>query len=225
MPEAVPGDERLIAAARTLLRSDFLSERAERVADLAEWVAGFREFQRVAVNRRAVRVASWFQDAWCCPDWQAGRFSPPLVLAVQPTDLQRETAADLAARALAGVADEPTRATVVKAIRQMGVRDTIMPEAQIVREASNLDSVGLLWLWGQAAKCLAEDRPVKWVIGLWERQTDYHYWDRLIRETLRFERSRELARHRCRQLESCLIGLRDTLCGGDRHVASAKPAT
>ncbi len=223
MPEAIPGDERLIAAARALLRSDFLCERAERVAKLAEWVSGFREFQRVAVNRRAVRLAAWFQDAWCRPDVQAGRLSPPLVLVAQPTDLQRETASDLAARALAGVADEPTRAAVVKAIRQMGYRDTIMPEAQIVREASSLDSVGLLWLWGQAAKCLAEDRPVEWVVRLWERQTEYHYWDSLIRETFRFEQSRELARHRRRQLESCLVSLRDTLRWGDGDVASAEP--
>ncbi len=212
------------AAARRLLQSEFLCERAERVSLLAAWIADFREFRNLGFNRRAVLAAAWLQDTWCCVEVQAGRFAPPMVLAVQPTDLQRESAADLVAKALAGAVDESTRAAAVKAIRQMASHDTIMPEARIVREAVNLDSIGLLWLWGQAARGIAEDRTVASVVSTWERQSDYRYWERRIEETLQFERSRQLARHRCSQLDACLTALRDTLTGGDRHLAPETPS-
>jgi len=206
------------AAASRFLRSTHLCERAARVCVLAEWIAGFSELRDVPCDRRAVRAAVWFQDAWCCEDLHAGRISAPLVVAMQPNDVQRERAADAAARQLKEVVDDTTRATAAQAIREAGMRETHMPEAQIVGEATNLDSIGPLGLWGQIARCAAEDRPVASVVSVWERQIEYQYWAGRITETLRFERSRGLARHRCAVMDDYFVALRDQLTGGDRHV-------
>jgi hypothetical protein len=72
---------------------------------------------------------------------------------------------------------------------------------------------------GQLARCAAENLPVAAAVDLWERQIDYGYWRRRIDESLRFPRSRELARQRCAALDACMIVLRDQLSGGDRHAA------
>ncbi|MBN2562549.1 MAG: hypothetical protein JXQ75_16615 [Phycisphaerae bacterium] len=212
------------AVARTVLGCEFLAERAARIGAMADWIAGFSELRDVACNRRAVLGAVWFQDAWCCEDLRSGRFAAPLVLVVQPTDLQREAAADIAADMLGGAVDKDTRLAAARAIRAAGVPGTAMPEAQILAEAVNLDSIGPLWLLGQAARCAADDRSVGSVVAIWERQHEYRYWTGRINETLRFQRSRELARHRVAALDASMTPLRDQLTGGDLHVAPDGPS-
>ncbi len=207
-----------VAASRRLA-SRFLAERAARVAVLADWIAGFKEFEDAACNRRAVEAAAWFQDAWRIDDAGEADPSVPVVLAVQPTDFQRERAADIATEALAEIVDAVTLTTAARATREAGAHESNLPEAIILGEATNLDSIGPLWLWGQAARCAAEDRPVASVVAVWERHVEYDYWAKRISETLRFERSRELARHRCRTMEAYFVALRDQLTGSDRHVA------
>ncbi len=206
-------------AASRRLASRFLAERAARVAVLADWIAGFGEFEDAACDRRAVRAAAWFQDAWCVGDARVEGPSAPVVLAVQPTDFQRERAADIAAESLADIVDAGTLTTAARAIREAGAHETNVPEAVILREATNLDSIGPLWLWGQVARCAAEDRPVASVVAVWERHVEYDYWAKRISETLRFKRSRELAHHRCRTMDAYFLALRDQLTGADRHVA------
>jgi hypothetical protein len=209
----------IVAEARRCLGSAFLAERAARIGFLADWIAGFSELRDLACNRRAVQAAAWFHDAWCCEDLRAGRFAAPLVLAVQPTELQRERAADIAFGALRGVVDDATCVTAARAIREAGLRDTRAPEAHILGEAVNLDSIGPLWLWGQIARCAVEDRTAASVVAAWERHVEYRYWPKRIDETLRFERSRRLARERCKTLDACFAALRDQLSGGDNAEA------
>jgi hypothetical protein len=214
-----PERDPIEAAGRRFLNSNFLAERAARVLNLANWVAGFAELGAVACNRRAIAAGAWFQDAWCCPEIQSQRFAAPLVLTVQPTELQRRDAADTAAAQLSDIIDAATLTTALRVIRESGTRETVLAEAMVLGEATNLDSIGTLWLCGQFARCGAEDQPVAAAVALWERQLDYRYWARRIDETLRFPRSRELARHRCSALDACMTALRDQLTCGDRHVA------
>jgi hypothetical protein len=216
---ALPQPQTIESAARGFLKSAFLAERAARIAALGEWIAGFAELRGTACDRRAIEAAAWFQDSWCGADLHAGRFLAPLVLSTQPTEWQREQAADIVQRVLAEVVDEPTRETAARAIREAGRREIAMPEAMVLAEATNLDSIGPLWLGAQVVRCAAEDRPLGSAVAAWERQIEYQYWAGRIAETLRFERSRQLARHRCAALEPFMAGLRDQLAGGDRHVA------
>ncbi len=208
--------------ARRCLGSRFLCERAVRINALANWISSFAELGNTACNRRAVQAAAWFHDAWCGEDLQAGSFPAPLVLALQPTDLQRGRAADIASTLLDGVLDDATRSTAARAIRAAGLRDPAMAEAQVLAEAANLDSIGPLWLWGQASRCAAEDRPVASVVAVWQRHVEYQYWAKRISETLRFERSRQLARQRCKVLDSYCTALRDQLTGGDTDITAEK---
>lgn len=206
-------------AARRFLGSDFLSERAVRVLGLANWVAGFAELREAACSRRAVQAAAWFQDAWCVDDLRAKRFAAPLVLAQQPTEEERRRAAEAADQQLCEVLDEATRILAARAIREAGNHETGLSESVVLAEAANLDSIGPLWLCGQVTRCAAGGQPIGTVVGLWERQVDYGYWRRRIEESLRFVRSRELARQRVAALDACMIALRDQLSGGDRHAA------
>jgi hypothetical protein len=210
---------RVPTVAKSYLGSRFLCERAARIHALAGWVAGFSEFMSVACNRAAVEAAIWFQDAWCVEQVRNGEYAPGLILTRDANEGQRERSADLATEILSGELDEETIATAARAIRAAGVRNTGMPEAQILAEATNLDSIGPLWLWGQIARCSAEDRSAGSLIAVWERQTEYGYWAKRIAETLRFERSRELARQRCAAIDEFMTALRRQIDGSDRHVA------
>ena len=214
-----PANDPVETVARRFLNNDFLIERAARVAALTDWICGFTEVRELACNRHAVQAAAWFQDAWSCAGIQAGQFTAPLVLTMQPTDLQRRLAADLAGEQLHGVVDPPTRFAALRAIREAGTRGTVAAEAIVLTEATNLDSIGLLWLCGQVARCASENAPFATAMAFWERQIDYRYWPRRIEETLRFARSRELAKHRCAALDTCMTAFRDQLTCGDRHVA------
>lgn len=222
----LPNHDPLENAARPFLGNAFLVERAVRIGHLTRWISDFVELRDLPCNRRAVWAAAWFQDAWCLDELRAGRLLAPLVLTVQPDELQRSRAADWAGKQLRGVVDEPTRGVAVRTIREAGRRETIMTEAQILAEATNLDSMGPLWLYGQLARGASGDRSLGTIVAAWERQVEYHYWDGRIADTLRFARTRELARHRCAALDACMIALRDQLACGDRHVApnpSGKP--
>jgi hypothetical protein len=215
----VPTPSRLESLARRRLQNDLLYERAGRIVVLARWIAGFRELAGVACNRRAVEAAAWLQDAWWAAADDDERPPAAILLTEPPTPSQREQAADVADRILAGEVDDATRATAAAAIRQASSRETTLPEAQILAEASSLDSFGPMWLLGQAARCAAENRPVASLIAVWERQVEYGYWPKRIAETLRFSRSRELARLRCADIETFMLSLRRQLDAGDRHQA------
>jgi hypothetical protein len=216
-----PGTElgRVATVARAYLQSRFLCERAARVDALASWVSGFAEFASVACNRGAVGATAWFQDAWCVDGVRRGAFAPEITLVRDPDESQRERSADLLSEVLGGVANDETIATAARAIRAAGMREPSMPEAQIVAEATNLDSIGPLWLWGQIIRCSSEDRSVGSLIAIWERQIEYRYWAKRIAETLHFERSRELARQRCAAIDDFMMSLRRQHDGSDRHVA------
>jgi hypothetical protein len=213
---------KLEAVAKRYLRSEFLCERAGRISVLARWIEGFAEIKAVACSRRAVEAAVWLQDAWCVDEVRTRTLDAALVLAQPATVLQRERSADVAVELLAGWTDEATLETTVQAIRSAAVRETAMPEAQVLAEATNLDSIGPLWLWGQIARCVREDRPIVSVVTMWERQIEYAFWPKLINETLRFERSRRLAQERYAAVEGLILALRRQLDGSDRHVAPEK---
>jgi hypothetical protein len=190
-----------------------------RVAALARWVEDFAELKEVPCNRLAVHAAAWFQDAWCLEGVRKGQFQAALVLAMPPSDSQRDDAADLMMESLAGLLDDATLGAAAQAIRQCGARTTRSAEAQVLAEAANLDSIGPLWLCGQIARCSAEGRPVASLAAIWERQVEYGYWGKRIAETFRFRRSRDLARQRCEILEGFFLSLRRQLDGSDRHTA------
>lgn len=211
--------EQVESAARRFLQNHLLSERAARISRLARWVSQFAELGAVACDRRAVEAAAWFQDAWCADDVNAGRLDVALVVIVPPTALQREHAADLAAGLLRGLVDDATRTTAAQAIRLAGDRETTVPEAHVLAEATDLDAIGPLWVISQVARCFAEDRPLASIVAVWERQIEYGYWPKRIDQTLRFQRSRELARQRCAAVEGFMLALRSQLDASDRHVA------
>ncbi len=201
------------------LGSELLCERAKRIWTLARWIGGFSELRNAACNREAVRAAAWFQDAWCIGGSSASPIDVAALILSQPTDSQRRRSADIAAEFLVGVVDAPTRETACRAITLSGVRGVEMPEALILSEATCLDSIGPIWLCGQAAKCAGDHQSFGAMIALWERQTEYGYWSKRIEENLRFGRSRALARHRCEALDEFLPALRRQLDGSDRHVS------
>jgi len=219
-PMTTPGQ--FEALARRHVQNGLLIERAGRIVVLARWIAGFSELSAVAWNRRAVEAAAWLQDAWWAAEAETKRPVAALLLTEPPTPVQRERSAEIVEEVLVEVVDDATRKTAAAVIRQAATRETNLPEAQILAEANSLDSVGPLWLLGQTARCVAEDRPIASLVALWERQTEYGYWPKRITETMRFSRSRELARLRCAEVDAFMLSLRRQLDAGDRHQAPEK---
>lgn len=213
------------AAADRVLGSAILCERADRLNRLATWIAEFPEFEAQRCNRRAVSAAARFHDAWCAKSVTAHDANPLAAMLRPPSDAQRERAADIAAQALRGVVDDSTRETAAAAIREAGIRDTKHPEARIVGEAVSFDATGPLWLCAELARCVHQDRAVASLVAIWERHVEYGYWSRRIAETLRLERTRSVARHRCAAVDAFFRALRDQLTSGDRLVSPAENPT
>jgi len=203
------------AGARAL-RSAILSERAWRIARLARWIATFDELKETPCNLRATTAAAWFQDAWIAEAVAAGRRPATDVLTIEPKAADTERAADLLVEHAAPLLEAATRAAAVGALRRARDATTQMGEAIALAEATNLDALGPMWVWGQAVRAATADRPIATVVALWERQADYGYWPKRIAATLRFRRSRMLAETRCAAIEGFLMAVRDQLHGSDR---------
>ncbi len=208
------------SAARACLRQELLIERAERIAATAAWIAGFEELASTACDRNAVRTAVWFQDAWC----RDGASGPAdigwRVLSKAPGEIERRRSAGLLADALRGRISSAAIDSASRALCEAGYRETRMPEAWVVSEATSLEAFGPLWLWAEVSRCTAEARPMASLVAVWERQVEYGYWKRRINDAFRFPRSQKLATRRCEVLESFFVALRQQLDGSDRRAIS-----
>ena len=80
--------------------------------------------------------------------------------------------------------------------------------AQVLADATNLDSIGPLALFQLIHKQLDDGRAVRAILETWDRQQEYHFWPARIKESLRSEPVRRIARRRLEVLSTFMDALR-----------------
>lgn len=171
----------------------------------------------------AAMLAALFHDAGWAVQVREGRMTT-LQVQLRPTnDEQRELGAKALVAELSGTAPGETLLLAAEAIRQCNHRHSTMPEAQIVVDAENLDEIGMLHVVRQIRQAQFEGRPLETILANWSRQREYKYWDARIKESLRFELCRTLARARLVAVDEFMQALARDLSADDvrRFNASA----
>ena len=80
--------------------------------------------------------------------------------------------------------------------------------AQVVADATNLDSIGPLALFQMIHKQPGGGQAVRAILETWDRQREYHFWPARIKESLRSEPVRKIARQRLEALTAFMNVLR-----------------
>ncbi len=208
--------EPLFRAARAELRlprdgvefDETLYHAALRRERLARWASALPELADARCDRRALAAAALFHDAAVAEEVRHGRLDRSHIL-LSPLDTAlRERSVDRLQAACDGLLAAPSRQAAVRALRECSSRDAAAPEAVALGEAIELLDLGPAWLWLEARRAVVEGREPLEVLDAWRRQNDYGYWDARVRERLRFDATRRLARARLETLAGLVDALR-----------------
>jgi hypothetical protein len=151
-----------------------------------------------------------------------GAISRADILAKPLTMVQREISADKSADALRDIFAAKRLDSVGRIIREAGGRKTTNMTAQVVADATSLDSIGPLALFQMVHKQSDGARAVAAILETWDRQQEYHFWPARIKESLRSEPVRRIARQRLEALSTFMNALRVHTHAEDLSEAAAK---
>jgi hypothetical protein len=183
-------------------------EHAQRICTSAEAIADLLGVQSGAGDRDVLIAATLYQDVAWVVQFGDGSISRADILAKPLTTMQREVSADKATNALRDIFAAKRLESVSRTIREAGARKTTSMTAQIVADATNLDSIGPLALVQMIHKQQDDGRGIQTILETWDRQQEYHFWPARIKESLRSEPVRKIARQRLEALSVFMEALR-----------------
>lgn len=189
----------------------FLWRRAVRLERTALCITGLPDFRSWRCDRQALSAAALFSGSGWAEEVRAGRLSREQAGVAAMTTELRERCVDLLMRHTEGILSPTSQATAARALREAAVRSTETPEAIALSEALELDAIGPMWLLAEVRRSWLEGRDVASLIEAWQGQERYGYWEARIRERLRFEPCRRVARHRLPGLAAFVDTLRAQL--------------
>lgn len=183
-------------------------EHATRVARLADSIASLPGISSSPIDRAALTAAGLYHDAGWVLQVQAGAVAARELLLRPTSDIQRELAADwIEAHAPGGLAPGSVQ-RAARAIRQCNDRRTDLIEARILADAENLDEIGPQALCLMIRKLVADGRTAADMVGAWERQEEYHYWQARMKECFHFAPVRVWAEKRFEAMHRCMAELK-----------------
>ncbi len=186
----------------------FIWEHAQRICASAVAIADLLGMQPSGADRDVLAAAAMYADAAWAVQFAEGAISRADILAKPLTMVQREISADKSTDALRDIFAAKRLESVGRIIREAGGRKTTNMTAQVVADATNLDSIGPLALFQMTHKQLDDDRAVRAILETWDRQQEYHFWPARIKESLRSEPVRRIARQRLEALSTFMNALR-----------------
>lgn len=188
-------------------RDAYLWDHTQRVWKCARWMARLDEFGDDKPNEQVVDLAAAFHAAGWAEQVRAGQIESWQVFSRPTSELQRETAIGVMRRECAELVPVDVVETAAEAIRQLFDRFTTLPESQVLAEAENLEGMGLYAVLRQLRQYQAEGRGVDRFAAGWRRQREYQYWEARLRNGLRFEISRQIARERLKRVDEFIAAL------------------
>ena len=183
-------------------------EHAQRVCVSAAAIADLLGMELSIADREVLAAAALYQDSAWVVQFAEGSTSPVDILAKPLTMVQREISADKSAEALRDIFAAKRLESVGRIIREAGGRKTTSMTAQVVADATSLDSIGPLALFQMIHKQQDDDRAIRAILKTWDRQQEYHFWPARIKDSLRFEPVRRIARQRLEALTTFMNTLR-----------------
>lgn len=200
----------------------FVWEHAQRICVSAVAIADLLGMQPRGADRDVLAAAALYQDAAWVVQFAEGLISRADILAKPLTMVQREISADKSADALRDILAATRLESVGRIIREAGGRKTTNMTAQVVADATSLDSIGPLALFQIILKQRDDGRAVRAILETWDRQKEYHFWPARIKESLRSEPVRRIARQRLEALSTFMDALRIHTHAEDLTEAAAK---
>ncbi len=187
---------------------NFIWEHAQRVCVSAAAIADLLGMELSIADREVLAAAALYQDSAWVVQFAEGAISRADIFAKPLTMVQREISADKSADALRDIFAAKRLESVGRIIREAGARKTTNMTAQVVADATSLDSIGPLALFQMIHKQRDDDRAVRAILETWDRQQEYHFWPARIKESLRSEPVRRIARQRLEELTTFMNALR-----------------
>ena len=186
----------------------FVWEHAQRICASATAIADLLGMQPSGADRDVLVAAALYQDAAWVVQFAEGSILRADILAKPLTMVQREISADKSADALRDIFAAKRLESVGRIIREAGGRKTTNMTAQVVADATSLDSIGPLALFQMIHKQRDGGRAVRAILETWDRQQEYHFWPARIKESLRSEPVKRIARQRLQALTTFMDALR-----------------
>lgn len=200
----------------------WLWEHARRVTYLTQLLALLPEVRETCdaqPDQTAVAVAALFADAGWAVEARQGKLKPWEVLSRPTSEIQRELAVGALEERAAGLLPAETVALACQAIRECNERSSDLPEAQALREAENLDEIGVTYVLRQFRKWQHQPggHGLEDLVARWEQLLSYNFWETVINLGLRWEASRRIARERLRAVEQFMSLLAQEGKASDLH--------
>jgi len=191
----------------------WLWERARRLSRQVAALTQQPELAGRACDRRAAEAAALFFEVGRARVI-AGVDRPRDVALLQPPDAAwREISIDALMHAAEGRLPPASIDAAIAAIRQYDRPQNGGAEALVVAEAVNLDDIGPLWLWLAARDPAGSAQTLAAYLKQWTTRRQYGYWETRIRDALRFEWSRVIARRRVAAMQVFVDSLAAQLDG------------
>jgi len=213
------------AAARDLLiagNDRWLWEHTRRVTHAAQGLAllpEVREGGGTPPDPQTVAVAALFADAGWAVQVQRGSIEPWEVLNRPTGDIQRELGAAALHEHAVDLLPAGVIETASRAIRECNEKYTKLPEAQTLREAENLDEIGVLYVLRQFRRWQHQPggHSLQDLVAKWRQLLEYSFWETEINLGLRWEASRQIARARLQAVEQFMVALARDSKASDLH--------
>ena len=200
----------------------FIWEHAQRICVSSAAIAELLGMQPSSADRDVLAAAALYQDAAWVVQFVEGSICRADILAKPLSMVQREISADKSADALRDIFAAKRLESVGRIIREAGGRKTTNMTAQVVADATRLDSIGPLALFQMIHKQLEDGRAIRSILETWDRQQEYHFWPARIKESLRSEPVRRIARQRLEALSTFMNALRIHTLAEDLTEAAAQ---
>ena len=185
----------------------WLWEHSLRVTRLARLLAALPEVGGERPSDEVLTVAALYHEAGWAVQVLDGEIERARVLSRPTSDLQRDLASVALGERASELVDAQTLRLAGETIRQCNRRDSELPEARVLSDATNLDDIGVLYMSRQIRQCHAEGRSIEDLLRNWERLRQYDYWEARINDCLRFETARAIARSRLEAVGPFLAAL------------------
>jgi hypothetical protein len=198
----------------------WLWEHTRRVVYLAQLLALLPEAGLVAdesPDATAAGVAAYFADAGWAVQVRAAELKPAEILSRPTNDMQRERGALALQERVGKLLPAHTVAIAAQAIRECNEKHSALPEARVLREAENLDGVGVVHVLRQFRKWQneSEGHGLEDLVTRWEQLLSYSFWDTVINLGLRWESPRRIARERLKAVAHFMTALDEILKASD----------
>lgn len=204
-------------------REVFVWEHSERVASGARMIAALPDVAVHEVDTAALEAAALYHDAGWTQQLRDGRVRRVELLCKPTSDQQRDLAAVALRQALSEHLRPHSLEMAILAVRQLNHRQDRSPEATILADADHLDEIGCLSLWNTFRRHTFEGRGMAAILGTWQRQREFRFWEARVSKSIHFEPVRRIALRRLEQLDRFMSLLARQDAGEDIAESTTPP--